>query len=294
MDLEQFNRWRTIVPTSAGEIAYVDAGEGPATVFVHGVFTSSYLWRNVIAELAGERRCIALDLPCHGRTRIKPGRGLALPDQAELLALFCDTLHLDLIDLVANDTGGAVAQVFAAHHPERLRTLALTNCDVHDELPPKAFMPTVEAASRGQLAPTISTMADDPAAIRNALARCYEQPELLADETVLEYFAPFATRDGARELERAITSLTATDLIAVEPQLARLAVPTMIAWGTADVFFELSLAHRLKDQIQGATRVTEIPGGKLFFPEERGGELAVHLREHWTAGDYREAGVESL
>jgi pimeloyl-ACP methyl ester carboxylesterase len=280
--LERFDQLRATISTSAGEIAYVDAGEGPPAVFVHGVFTSSYLWRHVITELADERRCIALDLPCHGRTRIKPDHSLALPDQAEVLTLFCDSLDLDAIDLVANDTGGAIAQVFAVDHPDRLRTLVLTNCDVHDELPPKAFMPTVEAASKGQLAPTIMRMAKDPGAIRSALGRCYEHAELLPDEVVLEYFAPFSTPEGARELERAMTSLKAADLVAIEPQLARLNVPTLIVWGTADIFFDVSLAHRLKDEIQGADRVIEIPGAKLFFPDERGAELARCLREHWT------------
>lgn len=220
MNLERFDQLRATISTSAGEIAYVDAGEGPTAVFLHGVFTSSYLWRNVITELADERRCIALDLPCHGRTRIKPDHGLALPDQAEVLTLFCDILDLDAIDLVANDTGGAIAQVFAVNHPGRLSTLVLTNCDVHEELPPKAFRPTVEAASKGQLAPAIMRMAKDPGAIRSALARCYEHAELLPDEVVLEYFVPFSTHEGARELERAMTSLKAADLIAIEPQLA--------------------------------------------------------------------------
>jgi len=50
VNLERFDQLRATISTSAGEIAYVDAGEGPTAVFLHGVFTSSYLWRNVITE----------------------------------------------------------------------------------------------------------------------------------------------------------------------------------------------------------------------------------------------------
>src|SRR5438093_13722559 len=111
------------VTTQDGEIAYVDAGQGDVALFLHGVFLNAHLWRNVIAELQGERRCIALDLPMHGHTRVADDANLSLAAQAELVARFCDALGLDRVDLVANDTGGAVAQVFAANHGDRLRTL---------------------------------------------------------------------------------------------------------------------------------------------------------------------------
>ena len=50
-----------------------------------------------------------------------------------------DGIGIDQVDLVANDSGGAMAQIFAARHPERIRTMTLTNCDVHDGWPPPAF-----------------------------------------------------------------------------------------------------------------------------------------------------------
>jgi pimeloyl-ACP methyl ester carboxylesterase len=52
---------------------------------------------------------------------------------------------------VANDTGGAVAQRLAATRPERIRSLALTNCETHDNVPPKAFRSTVRLARLGLL-----------------------------------------------------------------------------------------------------------------------------------------------
>src|SRR4051794_36126799 len=127
------------VTTEHGDIAYVDEGSGPPALFVHGVFLSSHLWRNVIAAVRSDRRCLAIDLPAHGATRVTPGHDLSLPALADVLDSFCAALALEPVDLVANDTGGAVAQVFAARHPERVRTMVLTNCDVHDNLPPPNF-----------------------------------------------------------------------------------------------------------------------------------------------------------
>lgn len=45
---------------------------------------------------------------------------------------------------IANNSGGAIAQIFAVHHPHRLRTLTLTNCDTHDNWPPAATLPMIE------------------------------------------------------------------------------------------------------------------------------------------------------
>ena len=75
------------------------------------------------------------------------------------------------IDLVANDTGGAVAQIFAARHPHRLATFTLTNCDTSGNLPPESFKPVVELAAAGQLAPTTVAMFADPDAIIEKVRR---------------------------------------------------------------------------------------------------------------------------
>ncbi|MGH3156248.1 MAG: hypothetical protein ACRDNF_06705 [Streptosporangiaceae bacterium] len=56
------------------------------------------------------------------------------------------------VDLVVNDSGGAVARVFTADHPEHLHTLTLTNCETQDNLPPKAFLPTLLLARIGLFA----------------------------------------------------------------------------------------------------------------------------------------------
>ena len=66
MDVNTFLSHRRSVATASGEIACTEFGAGPAALFVHGVGTSGALWRQVIAELSGTTRCIAVDLPAHG------------------------------------------------------------------------------------------------------------------------------------------------------------------------------------------------------------------------------------
>ncbi len=116
MQPRELDAGRRTVSTTSGEISFIDIGTGPAALFVHGVGTNAYLWRNVIGSLAGSRRCLAIDLPLHGQTPVAPGQDLSVAAMASVLEDFCDAVGLASIDLVANDTGGAVAQVFAARN----------------------------------------------------------------------------------------------------------------------------------------------------------------------------------
>jgi len=273
------------VQTASADLSYVDIGEGQPAVFVHGVGTSSYLWHNVIAALAGEARCIALDLPLHGHSPARADQDFSLGALADVVAEFCAALGLRDIDLVANDTGGAVAQIVAATHPTLLRTLTLTNCDTRDNIPPEEFKATVELAKAGELAPTAPSLLGDVSMARAVVfSPGYEDPNLPTDEVVRACLTPvIGTLTSAKQFERLLSALGPEDLVAAEPALRKLKVPTLIVWGTGDQFFELRWAYWLRDTIPGVTEVVEIEGAKLFFPDERAQDLVPHLRRHWAA-----------
>ena len=285
-EMERLDKYRSQVRTRSGPASYVDTGgPGRPVLFVHGVGTSSYLWRNVIGQLDGERRCVAFDLPLHGYTPAAPDQDFTLPGLARFVADCCDALELTEVDLVANDTGGAVSQVFAAGHPERLHTLTLTNCEAHDNVPPKALLPAVLLARMGLYARIAPRLARDiPRARKRIFGLSYQDITRLPEDIVRAWVEPqLGTAEAARQSQRLLTSLHARDLLAVEPALARLQVPTLIVWGTKDIFFRRKWAYWLRDTIPGATEVVEIDGGRLFFPDERAAELTVALRRHWAA-----------
>src|SRR3984957_230890 len=175
MQLPELDAHRHTVTTRSGDVSYIDIGAGPVALFVHGIATNAYLWRNVISALVSQRRCIAVDLPLHGQSPVTAGQDLSIAALAAGLDDFCDVLGLTGIDLVANDTGGAIAQIFAARHPYRLTTLTLTNCDTVDNLPPEAFKPMVELAAAGNLAPSaVAMFANLEAAAKISFASGYE------------------------------------------------------------------------------------------------------------------------
>jgi pimeloyl-ACP methyl ester carboxylesterase len=70
-----------------------------------------------------------------------------------------------------------------------------------------------------------------------------------------------------------IGALDADQLIAIEPELRKLEVPTLAVWGTGDQIFDAELAYWLRDNVPGCREVVEVPGGKLFWPGERPDDL---------------------
>lgn len=279
------------VTTRFGSIAYEDLGSGPAAIFVHGVFLNGYLWRHVSASLQNERRCLALDLLGHGGTQAVAGQPLTFQQQADMLLDFCDALGLDQIDLVGNDSGGGIAQLFAVHHHNRLRTLTLTNCDTHTNCPPEAAQPLVALAAQGGLGQLGRSMLADLDVARATLGVGYEHPDHVSDVVLRAYLEPlFSTPERTSEFERLIAECFLTDTCHetfVLPALRDVPTPTLIVWGDDDVFFHVDWAHWLHRTLPSSQPPVIVPRGRLFFPEERPDALATPLRAFWRTHAFR-------
>lgn len=286
MNLGEYDDHYQVVETKSGPVGYLDVGSGRPALFVHGVGTGGLLWRNVIGALKDERRCIAIDLPLHGRTPVRPDQDLSLTGMASVVEDFCEALDLTGLDLVANDTGGAIAQIVAAHQPQRLATLTLTNCDTQGNTPPRAFKPAVLLARAGLLARlTGPKLLNNLASTRKRVfGKGFQDVERLPLDVVRAYLEPLiGTKEQAKQFQRWIASIHDRDVAAVEPALRELTVPTLMVWGDDDAFFHVRYAHWLRETIPGATEVVTVDGGRLFYPDERAEDLVPHLRAHWAA-----------
>lgn len=272
--------------TPSGRIAYAERGRGPVALFVHGVLLNHHLWRHQLAALSDARRCIAPDLLAHGDTAIAPDQDVSVTANAHMLAQLLDALGIERVDLVGNDSGGGIAQIFAALYPLRVRSLALTNCDAHDNWPPEAFKPFLETAAAGGLRGTLEAMLADKAVYRSAaaLGPAYERPQDVADAAIETYLRPFLrSPQRVRDLERFLAAFDHRHTLDIEARLRTLQAPTLVAWGTDDVYFPTRWSHWLAETIPGTRRRVEFEGARIFFPEERWKEFNRELRAHWAA-----------
>jgi pimeloyl-ACP methyl ester carboxylesterase len=117
-----------------------------------------------------------------------------------------------------------------------------------------------------------------------ALGPAYEHPERVTDETIDIYLKPhLRTAQRTRDLERFLAAFDPSHTVAVEAPLRKLQAPTLIAWGTDDIYFDVKWADWLAAAIPGTRRNVRFEGARIFFPEERWQEFNRELRDHWSA-----------
>jgi pimeloyl-ACP methyl ester carboxylesterase len=284
MKAAEFHQARKFADTTFGRIAYVEKGSGPAALFIHGFPLNGFAWRDALEDLAPARRCIAPDLMGLGYTEIAADQDLGFDQQAAMIAGFLDRLGLSQVDLVGNDSGASISQVFAARYPSRLRSLTLTNCEVHDLWPNAMLKAVFDQFADPSIVTGMKTMVNAPAVARQAFASVYEDAERIPDEAFKTYFEPLVSSDERGNGMRRFLSLgNLKVLTSIAPQLRELKVPTLIAWGEADTAFDLKSPEWLKDNLGNVRRLIMVPRAKLFFPEEHPKLMSVLLQEFWRS-----------
>ena len=287
MSPAEFHSSRKFADTSFGRIAYIERGSGPITLFLHGLPLCSYQWRSVIEDLAAARRCIALDEMGLGDTEVAAGQNVSFAEQARMIAAFLDAANIDRVDLVGNDTGGGISQIFAASYPTRVRTLTLTNCEVYDLWPNALLTGFYEGVASGAVPQLLKKMLSDVALARRQLgALVYEDAEMFfTPETVQVYLAPIvASDDRIRQFQQLCDwQKNRPQLMEIASKLKASQIPAQIIWGEADPVFDVepSLAW-LQTNLGGLRKVTRVPRAKLFFPEEHPRLMSVLLTEFWN------------
>ena len=282
----QWHAARRFVETRFGRIAYVERGRGSAALFLHGFPLNGFQWRGAFDRLSAHRRCIAPDFLALGYTEVAKGQGVGPNDQVATILGVLDALDVDRVDLVGSDSGGAVAQLLVAQHPERVRSLLLTNCDAEPDSPPPALRPVIEMAHAGTypdqwLAPWLAdkTLARSASGLGGLT---YTYPESLADETIECYLAPLVASPVRKALVNAYAiALERNPLAGIAPALAKCKAPARIVWGTGDDIFSHDSADYLARTFGNSRGVRRVAGAKLFFPEEFPDVIADEARELW-------------
>jgi pimeloyl-ACP methyl ester carboxylesterase len=261
-----------------GTIHYRDTGSGQPVVFVHGLLVDGSLWRKVTTLLDGDARCIVPDLPLGShRTPMNADAELSPANVARLVGDFLAALDLEDVTLVGNDTGGAISQLVALDHGERVGRLVLTNCDCFEVFPPKEFVPMVKAAKvPGALYAAVQPMRA-AAARRSPLAYGWLAREI-PDEVTGAWVRPFLDdadiRRDASTFMRAMDKATTLDAAARLPSLK---IPSLIVWGQADRFFSQELGRRLAATLPNS-RLEPIADARTFVSEDEPEALADVIR----------------
>lgn len=248
-------------------VAGPEESTAPPVVFVHGFLNDATVWSRV-THLLAERgiRSYAPDWPlgAHG-TAMDPGADLSPRGIARQIIEFLESLGLDDVTLVGNDTGGALCQFVIDEDPRRVGRLVLTNCDGLDVFPPAVFKP-------------LFALLRNPRRARFLAGRMRVRPlrqswlgfgplahDLPADMT-RAWIEPALRDDGVvRDMSRFLEAVEPSDLLEVSTRLDRFRGAVTLAWGADDRAFTTTLGRRLQQQFRAA-RFVSVPKSRTFVP----------------------------
>jgi pimeloyl-ACP methyl ester carboxylesterase len=242
------------VALTMGNVHYEKVGPetGRPVVLIHGYAMGGSLWRPLTEQLAaGGFRCFAPTWPLGAHTEpMNKHAELTIEAIAAMVGEFLDTLSLEDVVLVGNDTGGAIAQVVATSTPARIGALVLTSCDAFEHFPPPILKPFIAAA---KFAPTFRA-ALQPLRTRLGRERAYGAlAHADIDDLVTEWLKPALTNSKVRDdLRRLTASLNQATTVRAAERLPRFRNPALIAWSRDDAFFPFEDGQRLAATLPNA------------------------------------------
>lgn len=242
--------------THLGPIEYRDVGDGPVVVFLHLVLADESHWDRMVPLLADRFRCIlpALPIGAH-RVPADANADLSVAGIARAVADLLDEMDLSDVTLVGNDSGGAIAQLVAVNHPERLGRVVLTNCDMYDAFPPRIFsyfrvLPYVPGGI-ALLARTLKIRA------LWKLPFVFGRITNEVDGTKVHRWADamLASKAVRQNVRKAIKGAGPDVTNAAAAALRSTELPFLLAWGVDDKAFVPALAERFASEVPTAELV---------------------------------------
>ncbi len=247
-------------------INYLDMGEGDPLVLVHGIPTSSFLWRNMIRELAAHGRIIALDLPGFGLSDAPLGGDYSISNYARIFESFMTALEIERATLVCHDYGGPVVLTYALLRPEKYRRLIILDTFLHNDLPPLPF--SMKIAGIWPIGEIIMALSGQSVA-RSGLEMGVADKTKITDELVRIYYSPDGDTDKiGRSMLGTLRADYSEEIAFIEKNLGTVDKPTLIIWGEDDKYLPIHLGQRIHQDIPGSTMHT-IPNCGHFVQEDQ-------------------------
>ncbi|HEY3354449.1 MAG TPA: alpha/beta fold hydrolase [Polyangia bacterium] len=260
-------------------VHYVDEGQGPPLLMLHGNPTFSFLYRKVIAGLRDRFRCIALDYPGFGLSTARAGYDFRPATHSRIVEGFVDALGLDGLTVMVQDWGGPIGLGLAGRRSERVRALVIGNTWAWPaDAPTTVRFAKVMGSLVGQLAITRLNF------FVNVLIPGGVKRGKLPQEVMTAYRGPFL-----RPEDRAPVAIFPKEILAsheylgaVERGLAALRDrPCLIVWGDADIAFREAERRRFEATFP-RHRTHVLHGAGHYIQEDGGEEIALAVRAWWA------------
>lgn len=270
LDRSLFPFTSRVVDIDGNLVHYIDEGDGPTLLLLHGNPTWSFLYRHIVRRLSPHFRCIALDYPGFGLSMAKPGYGFLPREHSSVVERFVDHLGLRDLSIMVQDWGGPIGLGFAGRRPELVRAVILGNTFAWPAQRSKGMSAFSKVVGSGPARFLITRY--------NALAKWLIPTGInrkLTEQEIAAYMGPFST-----PALRLPMWIFARQIVASEEYLSQVEAglsclrdkPALVVWGEADGAFRAPDRVRLLEHFP-SHRVCLLPDAKHFIQENAPNEI---------------------
>jgi pimeloyl-ACP methyl ester carboxylesterase len=233
------------------------------------------LWDPVVSSLSRDYRCVVPELPLGShRIAMPPAADLSPRGLARVIAAVMDELDLRDVTLIGNDTGGALSQLVAAHHPDRLARLVLTPCDAYENFLPPAFRP-LQWIARAPGGVNLIVQPLRSGAVQQSPLAYGMLTKRPIDRSIRDGWVrpAIASAEIRRDIAKVLKGIDKRYTLEAAERLRSFDRPTLIAWAPEDRFFKFKYAQRLAAEMPNA-RLETIEDCGTFMPQDQPERLA--------------------
>lgn len=274
-----FSQQKQLITLGETQVAYLDIGEGPPLILLHGCPFSAYEWNEIVPVLAQHYRVIAPDLYGLGDTPVRLDQDYRLPQDVELVRRLMDALDIASADFIGHDHGGAIVQLLMQADPDRIQRAILTNVEAYDQWPSAPELPYLRMIVNPVTSPLVyqalqfervqrevfSIAVEDEAVLTPEVLRAYARPHVAAPERWQRLRRFFRW-----QMDETHNDITMTAL----PGMRAFERPVLLLWGERDENFGPDLARRLANDIPGVRGIHYLHNSQHMPMQEEDEEYA--------------------
>jgi pimeloyl-ACP methyl ester carboxylesterase len=220
------------------KIHYVEAGQGPALIFLHGLGAVKEIWAPNVGPFSAKYHVYSLDQIGFGRSD-KPLLDYRISTFSDFVYGFMQSQQLSKATLVGNSLGGWIALDFALQHPGMVDKVVLVD----------------SAGLPWQSQPAVNLNPASVAATRKMFNALFYDKKIATDEFVEQVFANHMSNNDGYTIQRTLQGFSTENQFLDEAKLASIHVPTLVVWGREDQLLPVAAGEKFRDHIPGAKMV---------------------------------------
>ncbi|MCU4174793.1 alpha/beta fold hydrolase [Carboxylicivirga sp. N1Y90] len=244
-------------------LVYYRMGKGEPLLFIHGITTYSFIWRQLIPLLIDKYELILVDLAGCGDSSKNIDDSLSIKNHAKMLHLLIEQLLLKNLHLISHDVGGGIAQLITVHYPHRIKSLTLINSVGYDFWPVQPII-----SMRTPIIRHLAMATLDMGALKFIIKRGLFHRKKLDTELMELFWKPLKTSEGRKAFLFFAHCLDNKNLLEISDELTKLKLPVLIIRGDCDVFLGKTISERLHKDIPNSQYEVISTGGHFIQEDE--------------------------